>query len=416
MKAASSGGRRAAFGFIFASAIASASALSIILPVLPALVRELNGGDTARAAEWMVLFASAFGLAQFVCAPILGLLSDRYGRRPVLLIANLGLAADYLFMAFAPTVGWLLAGRIVGGMTAASFATANAYVADITAPEERAKAFGWMGSVLSIGFLAGPVLGGLLGEVDSRLPFLVAAALTLANFLYGLFVLPESLLPERRVKTLEWSRATPLGSLRLLRSQPDLLSLAAVGLLNQLSNMLWGSVWVLYCAYRFGWGPAAMGVQTMAAGLLGLIVQTRFVGPIVARIGDRGALIVGAVVSMLSLVWAGAAPSGLIFVLSMPVAAFGLLLGPALEAMLTKRVAPEEQGRLQGATKSLNGVAAIVGPPIYGAVFAWSLRQEGAAELSGLAVFVSAAFMAGCVALAIRAGGARSESPAFIAR
>lgn len=393
--------RRAAFGFIFASALASTSAMMLIGPVLPNMVRDLNGGDTARAAEWMMLFAAGFGLAQFVCAPVLGMLSDRYGRRPVLLIANLGLSIDFLSMALAPTMGWLVVGRIVGGMTAATFAAANAYVADVTPPEKRAAAFGWMSSALSFGFLLGPAVGGALGEIDTRLPFLVAAALTLANVIYGALVLPESLPLDRRTPRLDWRRATPLGSLTLLRQREDLLPLAFIGLLAAFSNMIWGTVWVLFCAHRFGWGSAAMGLQIMAAGVLALLVQARLVGPIVARIGDRGALFVGAAVNALALVWAGASPNGFVFVLSMPFAAFGVLLTPALESLLSRQVGADMQGRLQGVTKSLYALAVVFGPAIYGMVFAWSLRQESGFELSGLAVFVSAAFMGGCLLLAL---------------
>jgi len=393
-------GRRAAFGFIFASAVASAAALSIIIPILPAMVRQLEGGDPARAAEWMVLFATTFGVAQFLCAPVLGMLSDRFGRRPVLLIASLGLSADYLFMAFAPTVEWLLVGRVIGGMTAATFAAANAYVADVTPPEERAKAFGWMSSALAFGFLSGPVLGGFLGEINTRLPFLVAAAITLANVLYGLLVLPESLPVERRAARLDWAQATPLGSLRLFRSKPDLLPLAAVGLMAAFANAIWGSVWVLYCAHRFGWGTGAMGLQIMASGVLGLIVQAKLVGPIVTRLGDRGAVLAGALINMAAFAWAGWSPSGWVFLLSMPVAAFGLIFQPALDATLTKHVAQDRQGALQGATRSLNALAIVGGPAIYGAVFAWSVRQQG--DLSGLALFVAALFMGAAALLALR--------------
>jgi DHA1 family tetracycline resistance protein-like MFS transporter len=400
--------RRAAFGFIFASTIASTSAIMLIGPVLPNMVRELNGGDAARAAEWMMLFASGFGLAQFLCAPVLGMLSDRYGRRPVLLIANLGLSIDFLFMAVAPTMGWLVVGRIVGGMTAATFAAANAYVADVTPPEKRAAAFGWMSSALAFGFLLGPAIGGALGEVDTRLPFLAAAALTLANVVYGALVLPESLPPERRTPRLDWRRANPHGSLRLLRQHGELLPLALVGLFAAFSNMIWGTVWVLFCAHRFGWGSGAMGLQIMAAGVLGLAVQARLIGPIVARIGERRALLVGAGANMLALVWAGASPSGFVFVLSMPFAAFGVLLTPALESLLSRQVGTEMQGRVQGATKSLNALAVVFGPAIYGTVFAWSLRQESGFDLSGLAVFVSAAFMGGCMLLALRSRPARA--------
>jgi DHA1 family tetracycline resistance protein-like MFS transporter len=392
---------RAAFGFIFVSAVVSAAAFSIVIPVLPVMVRELEGGDEARAAEWMMLFTSAFGLAQFVCAPILGLLSDRFGRRPVLILSSLGLAADFLFMALAPNVGWLLVGRVVGGMTAATFAAANAYVADVTAPQDRAKAFGWMSSALAVGFMAGPALGGFLGDIHTRLPFAVAAAVTFANLAYGVFVLPESLPPARRVPRLDWSRATPLGSLRLFRSQADLLPLALVGLLAAFANAIWGSVWVLYCGHRFGWSAGVMGLQIMASGLLGLAVQARLVGPIVARLGDRGAVVAGAVVNAAALAWAGWSPNGLVFVLSMPIAALGLVFQPALDAMLTKRVQADNQGRLQGAIRSLNALAIVIGPVVYGSMFAWSVRQSGA-DLSGLALFQAAAFMAGAALIALR--------------
>lgn len=393
---------RAAFGFIFASALAAAGALSLIIPILPNMVRQYAGGDPARAAEWMSLFVVSFGLAQFVCSPILGMLSDRFGRRPVLILANLGLAADYLFMAFAPGLAWLLVGRIIGGMTAANFATCNAYVADVTPPERRAKAFGLMGSALAFGFMAGPALGGILGEIDLRLPFVVAAVLTLANAVYGLFVLPESLPRERRSSRLDWSRATPLGSLRLLRSHAELAPLAGISFLNNVANMIWGSVWVLYCAHRWGWTPVAMGLQVMLSGVLALAVQSLLVGPIVARLGDRGALIFGAAAAMLAFAYAGWAPTGWIFVIGMPASALALVMGPALESMLTKRVGPDEQGRLQGATKSLSGISAVIGPPIFGAVFAWSLRQETGHDLSGLACYLAAAIMAACVLLAVR--------------
>ena len=400
-----------AFGFIFASAVASAAAFSIVIPILPAMLQALEGGDTARAAEWMMLFASIFGLAQFVCAPVLGVLSDRFGRRPVLLISNLGLAADFLFMAFAPSAEWLLAGRVIGGVTAATFAVANAYVADVTPPERRATAFGWMGSALAIGFLGGPALGGFLGEIDIRLPFFVAAAMTLLNALYGVFVLPESLPRERRAAAIQWVRATPLGSLRLFRSQEELLPLAAVGLLAAFANAIWSSIWVLFCSHRYGWGPGAMGLQIMASGVLGFIVQARLVGPITARLGDRGALFFGAVINMSALTWAGWSPNGGVFLLSMPIAALGLVFQPALDAMLTKRVQPDSQGQLQGATKSLNALAIVIGPTIYGSVFAWSLGRPGA-DLSGLALFIAAGFMGAAALLGYSTGRARAPAAA----
>src|SRR5579859_193245 len=233
-------GRQAAFGFIFATALMNAISFGIMIPVLPNLIKQFTGGDFAAASLTNVLFATVWGLMQFFCGPVLGLLSDRIGRRPVLLISLFGLAVDFLFMAFAPNLAWLFVGRVINGMTAASFSTANAYVADVTEPKDRAKAFGWMGSAFSFGFLVGPVLGGFLagefmhgylGDFALRLPFLVAAGLTAINWLYGLFVLPESLPPERRVTRFNWARANPLGSLAFLSEHGELLGLATVGFL-----------------------------------------------------------------------------------------------------------------------------------------------------------------------------------------
>lgn len=384
---------RAAFAFVFASAALSAVSFSIVIPVLPELVRSLSGGDRARAAEWMMLLASAWGLTQFVFSPLLGALGDRYGRRPVLLLSSLGLALDFLLMALAPSLLIFLVGRLVGGATAASFPTARAYVADITAKEDRAGAFGKLAAALSVGFMLGPALGGWLGDINLRLPFFIAAGLCAANVVYGFFVLPESLPPEGRAATLSWSPLRGRGGLGGLRREPRLASLAAVSFLNSLSNMIWGSVWVLFCGHRFGWSPAQMGLQILAAGLLGVAVQAWLTGPLVQRFGGYRTLLLGLGVSAASLVWAGLSPNGWWFAASMPFAAIGLVLGPALQALLSAEAAPEQQGRLQGAIQSLHGLATIAGPPIYGALFAWSLRQDSGADLSGLALILSAAFL-----------------------
>ncbi|MBV9418138.1 MAG: MFS transporter, partial [Alphaproteobacteria bacterium] len=212
------GRRTAAFGFIFVSAVACAVSIGIMVPVLPNLLKQFNGGDTANAADWGVTFNVCGGLMSFFIGPMLGLLSDRFGRRPVLLLSITGLGLDFLFMAFAPSLGWLFVGRLISGATSGVFSTANAYVADVTPPERRARAFGWMGAAFTVGFLLGPAVGGFLGDINLRLPFLVAAALTLVNVLYGFFVVPESLPESRRATSFHWRRANPLGSLRLLRS------------------------------------------------------------------------------------------------------------------------------------------------------------------------------------------------------
>ena len=280
--------RRATFGFIFVSAVTSAMSIGIMVPILPNLLKQFVGGDTAAATEWNVVFATCGGVMSFLAGPILGLLSDRFGRRPVLLISLSGLGLDFLFMAFAPTLAWLFVGRLISGATSGVFSTANAYVADVTPPERRARAFGWMGSAFSVGFLAGPAIGGLLGQYNLRLPFMAAAALTLANAVYGALVLPESLPRERRTETFRWRRANPIGSLALLRSHPDLMGLAGIQFLNQLAQMVWPSIFVLYTSYRYGWTPVVTGFYMMVGSLMGIGVQTFLVGPVVRRIGERG--------------------------------------------------------------------------------------------------------------------------------
>src|SRR5258708_2671624 len=293
MAASAPGGRRAAFGFIFASALMNSISFGLMIPILPNLIRQFTGGDTAAASEWNVIFATTWGAMQFIVGPILGVLSDRVGRRSILLISNFGLAVDFLFMAFAPTLWWLYVGRILNGMTAASFSTGGAYVADITPPEHRAKNFGMLTSAFSMGFLFGPTLGGFLGDINIRLPFLVAAGLTALNWFYGLLILPESLPPERRLTRFDWSRANPLGSLRLLQSHPGLLGLAGVGFLFQLAQVVLPQVFVLYMTWRYHWSMLGIGMTLFLTGVMGVIVQMFLVGPAVQRFGERRLVLIG---------------------------------------------------------------------------------------------------------------------------
>ncbi|MBS0332240.1 MAG: MFS transporter, partial [Proteobacteria bacterium] len=265
--------RQAAFGFIFASALMNSISFGLMIPILPNLIRRFTGGDTAAASDWNVIFATTWGAMQFVVGPILGVLSDRVGRRPILLISNFGLAVDFLFMAFAPTLWWLYVGRILNGMTAASFSTGGAYVADITPPQERARNFGMLTSAFSFGFIFGPIAGGFLGDINIRLPFLVAAGVTSLNWLYGLLILPESLPAERRLARYEWKRANPLGSFKLLTAYPGLLSLAAVAFLFQLAQIVLPQVFVLYATYRYHWSMSVLGTTFLITGIMGVIVQ-----------------------------------------------------------------------------------------------------------------------------------------------
>lgn len=408
--APSRGRRRAAFGFIFVSAVASAMSIGIMVPILPNLLKQFTGGDTASASEWNVTFGVAGGLMSFFAGPILGLLSDRLGRRPVLLISLTGFGLDFLFMAFAPTLWWLFVGRLISGATSGIFSTANAYVADVTAPEDRARAFGWMGSAFSFGFLAGPAIGGLLGNYNLRLPFMAAAALTLVNAFYGLLVLPESLADNHRATSFHWRRANPLGSLALLRSHHELLPLAGVGFLNQLANMVWPSVFVLYTGYRYHWTPGTTGFVMMGGSTIGIAVQTFVVGPAVRRFGERGALLIGAACAATALGWYSFASTGLMYMIGMPISSLWSLVIPGLQGIMTRRVAAHEQGQLQGANQSLIGIASVIGPPLFGLSFALVVRHPDW-NVTGLPMLLASLTMLACLLLAVWAGR-RAASPA----
>jgi MFS transporter, DHA1 family, tetracycline resistance protein len=399
-------GRRAAFTFIFICAVANVLSFGLIIPILPNLVKSFVGGDTARASEWVVVFSTTWGLIQFGIGPVMGLLSDRFGRRPVLLISLLGLGIDFIVMGLAPNLAWLFVGRLISGATSATFSTCYAYVADVTPPEKRARAFGWMGSAMSVGFLAGPAIGGVLGSIDLRLPFFAAAGLTLLNVAYGLFVLPESLPPERRTPRFDWKKANPMGSLTLLRSHKDLLGLASIGMLAQLAMLVWPAVFVLYTGYRYGWDTAAIGWAMMAGGVLGVLVQSFVVGPVVARIGERGAMIVGLLASAFGALWTGVAWEGWMYLASLPIGSLGGLVIPGLQGLMTRRVAPHEQGQLQGANQCLNGFAAIVGPVIYGLSFAWWVRHGHAMGLPAAPMEIAGAML--ILAFVIALGVARA--------
>ncbi len=393
--------RNAAFGFIFVSAVISAMSIGIMVPILPNLLRQFTGGDTASAAEWNVVFATCGGAMSFLAGPILGMMADRWGRRPVLLVCLAGLGLDFLFMAFAPSLAWLLVGRLISGATSGVFSTANAYVADVTAPEKRAQAFGWMGAAFNVGFLAGPALGGLLGSVNLRLPFMAAAALTLANAVYGWLVLPESLPPERRVARFVPSKANPLGSLRLLRSRVGLPGLAGIYFLNQLAQMVWPSIFVLYIGYRYGWSPATVGFVMMAGGVMGVGVQSFLVRPVIRRFGEQGAMLAGAVASLIAFCWYGLAPNGWTYLACMPISCLAGLMNPGLQGLMTRLVGVDEQGQLQGANQSMAGLSSVIGPSLFGLSFAWAIRHPSFG-LPGLPLLIAAAIMAGCVIVGVR--------------
>jgi DHA1 family tetracycline resistance protein-like MFS transporter len=403
--------RQAALGFIFVTAVMDVLSLGVMIPVLPELVKRFNGGDTANTAMWNVLFATVWGVMQFFCSPILGLMSDRFGRRPVILTSIFGLGVDFLFMAFAPSLWWLFLGRVFNGMTAASFSTAGAYVADVTTPENRAKGFGLMGAAFGVGFTFGPALGGFLWQFDHRLPFLVCAALALCNWLYGFFVLPESLPPERRVQRFDWKKANPVGSLNLLRSKPNLMGLAGVGFLFQLAHNVLPSVFVLYMGFRYHWSPQLIGLTLMGSGIAGILLQALVVGRVVKAIGERGALLVGLFSGCVGFLIYALAPTGWLYLCGLPIFAFSGLIQPGLQGLMTRRVAPHEQGQLQGANSALMGISSIIGPTLYLAPFAWAVRHDATLHAPGLPILIAAALMLGATALAFRFAYPLSAEP-----
>lgn len=407
-------GRKAAFGFIYASSVLNALSFGLMIPVLPGLIRSFFGptadiASTAAAANWQFVFTLVWGGMQFFSGPVLGMMSDRYGRRPVLLISIFGLAIDFLVMTFAPTLAWLLIGRVINGATAASFSTANAYVADIATPKTRARYFGWMASAFSVGFLFGPAAGGFLSTVSIhigafhldglRTPFLVAALLCAINWVYGFLVLPESLPPERRIPAFQWRRANPVGALSLLRSHRDLLPLATINFLNQVAQQVLPGIFVLYTQLRYGWSLRFLGVTFLFTGLLGIAVQGFVVGPVVRRIGERGAVLVGAAAGMIAFVIYAFASNQWIYFIGMPIFALMGLMMPGLQGLMTQHVAPTEQGRLQGAGQSTSGIASVIGP-IFPLTFALALRHTP--SLPGLPILIAAALLGVAMVLGFR--------------
>jgi DHA1 family tetracycline resistance protein-like MFS transporter len=393
--------RSAAVTFIFITVVLDVLALGIIVPVLPALVVGFLDGDTAGAARIYGLFGTAWAAMQFVASPFLGALSDRFGRRPVILLSIAGLGLDYVFMALAPTVGWLFVGRVISGFTSASFGTAAAYIADVTAPERRAKSFGLIGAAFGLGFVLGPALGGILGAANPRLPFWTSAVLCLANALYGLFVLPESLPPERRSR-FSWARANPMGSLRLLRSHPELFGLASVTLLYYVAHEVLPSTFVLYTQYRYAWDTQVVGLTLAAVGVCTAIVSGGLVGPIVARIGERRAALAGLAFGAAAFSIYGLAPSGRLFLAGVPVMAFWGLYGPSAQGIMSKRVAATEQGQLQGAIMGLRGLSGLVSPFIFTFTFATFIGPRVDLHLPGAPFLLAALLLVAALALAVR--------------
>jgi DHA1 family tetracycline resistance protein-like MFS transporter len=348
------------------------------------------------------LFGTTWALMQFVFSPILGAMSDRFGRRPVILLSCLGLGLDYVFMALAPTVGWLLVGRIISGITAASFATAAAYIADVTPPEKRAASFGMIGAAWGLGFVLGPAVGGLLGAVNPRFPFWAAAALAFLNVIYGLFVLPESLPAESR-RPFDWRRANPVGSLGLLRGHAGLLGLATVNLLYYIAHQVLPSVFVLYAGYRYGWDPKMVGLTLAVVGICNVFVQGVLVKRVVGRFGARRAVVLGLASGAIGFAAYGLAPTSALFFLGVPIFSMMGFYSPAAQSIMTRRVSAAEQGRLQGANASIMGLSGLIGPGLFTQVFAAFIGERAGWHLPGAAFLLASILMLVAVPVALAA-------------
>jgi DHA1 family tetracycline resistance protein-like MFS transporter len=393
--------RRATFWFIFGTVLLDMLALGIIAPVLPKLVIQLEGGNEASAAGLFGLFGTVWAAMQFLFAPVLGSLSDRVGRRPVILLSCLGLGLDYIIMALAPTVGWLFVGRVLSGITASSFTTSFAYIADVTEPDERARRFGMLGAAFGVGFILGPAVGGLLGGISLRAPFWASGALSIVGAAYGWFVLPESLPLERRA-SFQWRRANPIGSLGLLQGHEALLTLAVVAFVYRVAHDALPSVFVLYGDYRFGWTARTVGFALAIVGAASIIVQAGLVGPAVRRLGEPRALLTGLACGALAFVVYGLAPNGAAFLLGIaPGSLYGLVY-PSLQGLMTRRVGPDEQGRLQGALGSLMGIAGVIAPVLFTQVFAAAIGPFRGVGLPGAPFLLAALLLVAAMAVAGR--------------
>ncbi len=364
---------KAAFLFIFVTVALDMIALGVMIPVLPKLIVSFEGGDYSSASRMVGFFGIAWAFMQFVFQPVLGALSDRFGRRPVVLLSNLGLGLDYVVMALAPSLGWLFLGRVISGAASASFSTASAYIADITPADKRAARFGMLGGAFGLGFVLGPAIGGYLGQIDLRAPFWCAAGLSLANACYGFFILPESLAPENRAKSFVWKTAHVLGSLRFLSREPALTLLAAALFLSYLAHDSLPSLFVLYTGFRYHWDARTTGEVLALVGIAQTIVAAGLVRPAVKRFGELPTALTGLVCGVIGFVGFAVAGGGGAFVAALPFVALWGLAGPAFQALATRLAGADEQGTLQGAIASLRGVSGMIGPVAYTQILAWEV-------------------------------------------
>jgi len=389
-----------AFVFILVMVAFDMVAFGIIAPVLPDLIRSFEGGDFARASNFTGYFGFAWATMQFIFSPILGAWSDRFGRRPVILISCFGLAIDYVIMALAPSLRWLFLGRLISGITTSNIATAFAYVTDVTQPEKRAKPFGLISAAFGLGFVIGPAVGGWLGNRNLRFPFWAAAALSFGNALYGYFVLPESLPPEKRAKSA-WHMANPMGAMRLLSANVRLAGLAAVMTLYYLAQNSLPSMWALYTEYRYMWSRKDVGNSLALVGVCAAVVSGALVGPFVKRFGERRSVISGLLFGTMGFAGFALAARGWIILAAIPFIALWGIAAPAMQSLMTRHVDQSSQGKLQGAINSLRAITGMAGPVLFTQIFALAISPQYGFHLPGAPYYLAALLLGASLLAAV---------------
>lgn len=392
--------RQAAITFIFVTVTLDVLAMGITIPVLPKLILNFLGGNMKDAANWNGWFGLVFAVMQFLFSPVLGVLSDRFGRRPVILLSNLGLGLDYVVMALAPTISWLFLGRIISGVTSSSIPTAMAYIADVAPREKRAGAFGMIGVAFGLGFVIGPFFGGLLSDFNPRLAFWVAAAFSLANWAWGYLFVPESLPGDRR-KQFTFRRANPVGSLVLLRSHPELGKLATIQFLAYVAHNVF-SVWALYSIYRYAWNQTMIGVSLAIVGICTAVISAGLTPRMVKYFGEKRTLYIGQCFGATGMLIAGLARNGAVLLASVPIISMWNISMPAAQSIMTHRVSEREQGELQGAIGSLRSITFIIGPVLFSRIFGWFIDPKHSFQIPGAPYYLGAALLFTAMLMATR--------------
>jgi MFS transporter, DHA1 family, tetracycline resistance protein len=379
------------FAFVFVTVALDMLSIGLIVPILPALVNEMTGGDIKEAAHYVGIFSLLWASMQFIFMPILGALSDQIGRKPVFLISNFGQAIAHVLTALAPGLVLLAFSRLLLGGVSAVVSTANAYIADTVAPDQRAAKFGMLGAAFGLGFILGPAVGGYLGKIDLHLPFWVAAGLTFVNGVYCLFFVKESL-PVADRSPFAWAKVNPVKSIGFLGENAKVMRLAIVKGLADFSHVVYSSVFVLYGLHRYGWQSDTSGLTLGIVGILAMVVQVGLVGRTIKAIGEVRTMILGLVCGGVGFALYGLAPTAMWFWLALPIGALSGFLAPAIMGLLSREIGPHEQGRLQGALGAVQAGASIIGPLIFTGIFAWSVSSERAVELPGAAFILAAGF------------------------